>query len=289
MRDRIEWRWVEKDFGFRFRAGTARSKADYYQASHAGEFYVVPTNQRKLDEERAKELAARASAPVLPKVVAIPWRNYDRDWDWIDTEDGIVLNYAGCVEAEEIHRREDEGVARAMEFVAGLLEQPDPVPLTVALIRQIHRELMGVIYPFAGEWRTVALHKGEGPTKWPLPSGGIAPLMEILQRDVLTRSPCLSDDDEAVYSFVSEVMCELLAVHPFREGNGRMAFIVGNLLLMQNNLLPLDVYDRHRDEARYLAACEAGRVQKKYSPLAALVSEWEDTALRLWEESNAQA
>ena len=39
-------------------------------------------------------------------------------------------------------------------------------------------------------------------------------------------------------------MGEFIAIHPFREGNGRTAFILGNLILMQNDLLPLDVYDR---------------------------------------------
>ena len=41
--------------------------------------------------------------------------------------------------------------------------------------------------------------------------------------------PCISDDDEEVFAYASEVMSELLAIHPFREGNGRTAFIVGNL------------------------------------------------------------
>jgi fido (protein-threonine AMPylation protein) len=79
------------------------------------------------------------------------------------------------------------------------------------------------------------------------------------------------------------VMCELLALHPFREGNGRTAFIVGNLLLLQNDLVPLDVYDRRSDQARYFAACDAGRIHKDYVPLARLVAEWEAAALRRWE------
>ena len=41
-------------------------------------------------------------------------------WDWITTADGILLNFAGCLDHEEINRREDEGVARAMELVARL-------------------------------------------------------------------------------------------------------------------------------------------------------------------------
>lgn len=286
---RVHWRWTEQDFGFRFRSGKGKRRAEYYQAKRSGEFYVVPASQRKLSKGRLDELAVLASEPTSPQVVANPWRDYHlKDWDWIDSEDGICLNYAGCLDQGEINRREDEGVQRAMELVAELIARPEPVTLTVQLICQLHEELMGTIYPFAGKWRTVALHKGEGPTKWPFPPGGIQPLMDVLERDVLSRSPMLSDDDDQIFAYVSEVMNELLAIHPFREGNGRTAFIVGNLLLMQNDMLPLNVYDRRTDEERYFAACEVGRIKKDYTPLATLLAEWEDRALMRWEENHGE-
>lgn len=281
----VRWRWSEKDFGFRFR--DSKGKAEYYQAREAGAFYSVPPKQRKLEKARVDELAAGAS-PTSPRIVPNPWEKYDQEWDWITTADGILLNFAGCLDQEEIHRREDEGVARAMELVATLLDRPEPVALTSALVRQVHAELMGAIYPFAGEWRIVSLHKGDGPTKWPLPPGGIGQLMEVLERDVLARSPFMSSDDTQLFAYVSEVMGEFLAIHPFREGNGRTAFILGNLLLMQNDLLPLDVYDRRNDEERYYAACEEVRVHKNYGPLAALIAEWEEAAQARWEGAHGQ-
>ena len=285
---RVQWRWEEKDFGFRFCSGAGRKKGEYYQAAGVGEFYVVPASQRKLTKDRLDELNALGVGSTSPRVVPMPWRNYDHEWNWITTEDGILLNLAGCLDREELDRREDEGVARAMEFVTGLLDRTEPVPLTVKLIQQIHCELMDQIYPFAGEWRTVGLHKGDGPERWPLPPAGIQPFMDVLDRDVLSRSPLLSEDDELVFGYVAEFMCELLALHPFREGNGRTAFIVGNLLLLQNNLLPLDVYDRKSDQARYFAACDAGRIHKDYVPLTKLVAEWEAAALSRWEASHGK-
>lgn len=284
---RVHWRWIEKDFGFRFRSGGGKAKAEYYQASEPGAFYTVPAKHRKLTKERIEELAS-AVVPTSPRVVSIPWRDYEREWDWISTDDGILLNFAGCLDSEEINRREDEGVARAMELVAAYLDRVEPIALTSTLVKQVHTELMGAIYPFAGKWREVSLHKGDGPTKWPLPPGGIGPLMEILERDVFSRSPFLSDDDSKVFDFVSEVMGELIALHPFREGNGRTAFIVGNLLLMQNDLLPLDVYDRRADQARYYAACEDVRIRRSYASLAKLIGEWEQAAQERWEAANGQ-
>ena len=45
--------------------------------------------------------------------------------------------------------------------------------------------------------------------------------MDVLERDVLSRSPLISDNDQEVFAYASEVMNELLAIHPFREGNGQ--------------------------------------------------------------------
>jgi len=277
------WRWEEQDFGFRFKSGRRRQTAEYYQGKIENEYYVVPASQRKLETSRIKDLAETATIPTGFQVVANPWQNYDHDWDWIETKDGICINYAGCLDSEEIERREDEGVGRALEYVAELVLRPEPVPLSLNLIRSIHKELMGTIYPFAGQWRMVSLHKGDGPTKWPFPVGGLGSVLDVFERDVLSRSPFLSEIDEEVYNYSSEVMNEFLAIHPFREGNGRTAFILGNLILMQNSLLPLDVYDRKRDKERYFQACEEGRLHKNYELLTVLIAEWEAKAVERWE------
>jgi cell filamentation protein len=284
---RIVWRWAEQDFGFRFRSGTGKARAEYYQARDPGSYYSVPVKHRKLTEERVKQLALSQS-PTSPSVVAIPWRNYDRDWDRIITDDGILLNFAGCLDPEELHRREDEGVGRAMDLVNAYLERPDPIAVTISLIQRVHVELMGAIYPFAGAWRTVGMHKGEGAEKWPLPRGGIEPVVDVFARDVLSRTPFLSDSDDEVFAFLAELMGEFLAIHPFREGNGRTSFVLGNLVLMQNDLLSLNVYDRRQDEARYFAACEDARIHKEYGSLTTLIAEWQDAALAKWKALHGQ-
>src|SRR5271167_571604 len=43
------------------------------------------------------------------------------------------------------------------------------------------------------------------------------------------------------------------------EGNGRTAFVVGNLIFLQNGMLSLTTFEPRSDEAQYFAACEAGR------------------------------
>ncbi len=276
------WRWEERDFGFRYRTGVSRGRHDHYQGRGGGEFYVVPGGQCKLDAGHADRLAAEARVPRNPTIVANPWNFYDHDWDWIVTDDDICLNWAGCLDREEIDRREDLGVGRARVLTLELAQAQPPTALDLDVVRTLHRELMDEIYPFAGEWRKVEMSKGDGPVKWPLPPGGIEPQMQDFAARFLSRTPFLSASDDEVFGFAAEVMGELLAIHPFREGNGRLAFQIGNLVLMQNALLPIGPYDR-ADEERYFAACERSRVQCDHAPLATLLREWVDKARERWE------
>ena len=279
----VVWRWEEKDFGFRFRAGAGSKADEFYQAAAHGEFYVVPKSQRKFSKAEADRLSAQ-TVPTGPRVVANPWQNYQHtQWDQITTADGrICLNWAGCMDAEEIARREDEGVQRARELIVRKVELTSPAPITLDLVRQVHVELMGTIYPFAGQWRNVGMTKGAGPEKWPLPPSGIQPLMENFERKVLSRTPFLSDNDEEVFAFIAELMMEFIAIHPFREGNGRSAFILGDLVLLQNDMIPLTTW-RKSDEPHYFEACDFGRIHCNYAPMAKLLREWQDAALQQWE------
>lgn len=273
---RTLWRWAERDYGFRFCHGSGKKQTELYQAAKPGEFYRIPAGQRKFKKERITDLEIKP-APTAPTIVASPWRNYgDSDEQHITTHNGApCINYAGCLHPEEINSRETHGVNRAKEFIADLATREEPAPITLDLIQRLHETIFGDIYLWAGQWRTVSLHKGEGSTKWPLPVTGMEPVMLAFEKDVLSRTPFLSDDDTALLAFAAEFMGELLALHPFREGNGRTAFILTELILLQNGLLPLDDYNRKRDETRYFAACEDARLKKDYNALAALLVEWE--------------
>ena len=287
---RILWRWAERDFGFRFQQGKGKQAADYYQAILAGEFYHVPGSQRKLTKTQLEELAKQAKAPTAPTVVVNPWNNYaDKDHQVITAlNHELCLNWAGCLSTEEIKSRETNGVNRAKEFIADLATREEPVPITMDLIRQVHREMFAEIYPWAGEWRTVNLHKGDGPTKWPLPVYGWEPVFKEFERDVLSLTPFINDDGEAVCKFAAKFMGEYLAIHPFREGNGRSAFVLSDLILLQNGLVPLDTYNRTRDRDRYYAACEQAREMGNHQPLGDLVIEWEGEAQKNFEARLAE-
>lgn len=281
---RMLWRWAEKDFGFRFRDGSGKRAAEYYQAASSDEFYNVSAGQRKLGKSRIDELAVLMNPPTAPTVVANPWKDYGNpDLQQITTPEGDpCLNWAGCLSKEEIKLRETHGVSRAKESVADLATHEEPIAITLDLIIQTHTEMFGDIYPWAGQWRTVSLHKGDGPTRWPMPAFGLEPIIQQFEQAVLSQTPFLSEDDDAVLAFAAKFMGDYLAIHPFREGNGRSAFILTELILLQNDLVPLDEYNRRRDQTRYFTACDAARLCR-YEPLAELLTEWEAEAQTAFE------
>lgn len=278
--NRTTWRWAERDFGFRFIHGAGKRAAEYYQAAKLDEFYHVPAGKRKLAKARVEELAAQITAPTAPTIVAIPWQDYgNTDFQQITTPTGDpCLNWAGCLSVEEIKDRETLGVSRTKESIVELAQREEPAPITLDFIRHIHIEMLGDIYPWAGEWRTVSLHKGDGPTRWPLPPFGMDPVMKHFAKDVLSKTPFLHEDNDEVITFAAQFMGDFLALHPFREGNGRTAFILTDLILLQNNLAPLDEFIRIRDQSRYFAACDHARLCN-YGPLTELLLEWETEAM----------
>ena len=65
--------------------------------------------------------------------------------------------------------------------------------------------------------------------------------MAAVERQTLVRcTPCRPSALETVANAMARVQAELLLVHPFREGNGRLARWVSDLMSMQAGLPAVD-------------------------------------------------
>jgi hypothetical protein len=152
---RVMWRWSEKDYGFRFRTGTGKRRAEYYQAQTAENFYHVPASLRKLEKERIEELAPLFVAPTAPTIVANPWDRYDeKNSQLIQASNGKhCLNWAGCLDRDEIERRETDGINRAREFVFDYAKRRPHSAISLDTILNIHKEMFSDISPLRRfEW-----------------------------------------------------------------------------------------------------------------------------------------
>ncbi len=99
------------------------------------------------------------------------------------------------------------------------------------LICRMHQDWLGEIYEWAGRYRTVEMQKGT--FRWP-PAFRVPQNMVVLEKEFLKKhTPCRPKPLEEVSCSVAAVHAELLLVHPFREGNGRLARWLADLMFLQ--------------------------------------------------------
>ena len=84
------------------------------------------------------------------------------------------------------------------------------------------------------------------------------------------HTPCREANDADVARALAEVHAELILVHPFREGNGRLARVLALLMALQAGLPPLDFSPLSgRGKHAYIAGIHAA-MGHDYTALAAM-------------------
>lgn len=179
-------------------------------------------------------------------------------------ESEILPNLLGLTDAPAIGLAEFEGFLRA-DIV--LTEALTPATrFTLPYLLEMHRLALGQLYAFAGRYRAVNISKGG----FAFPAARFLPAsMQQFEREWLREA--LPADPNALLDRVGAVHGELLFIHPFREGNGRTARLLANLMLEQQG------HERLRwelvDEAafpRYVAAVQQSGLGN-YAPMQALM------------------
>ena len=167
----------------------------------------------------------------------------------------------------------DDAEARALErAVLGLVGKYDERRrFTTADICAIHKSWLGEIYEWAGEYWQVNVSKGEFPFA---AAARVPDLMVEFERKVLARyTPCNSKERENIARALAETHVELVLIHPFREGNGRIARVLSILMALQAGLPLLDFSSIAEEKKQeYFAAVQAG-LDKNYRPMERLFAE----------------
>lgn len=163
-------------------------------------------------------------------------------------------------------RAEGQEQVRAFEELTGLYGCAHR--FTAADVCRMHKVWLGGIYSWAGKYRQVNVKKGEFSFA---AAAQIPKLMKDLETGVLARySPCRPASTASLAAALAEVHVELVLIHPFREGNGRVARILAVLMGLQAGL-PALYFDKlsGRKREHYFAAVRAG-LDREYEPMARL-------------------
>jgi len=126
----------------------------------------------------------------------------------------VLVNAFDIRDADELRHVEDE-LAGTVLALLDAVELPDEYGRD--LLCKIHSTVFGLVYPWAGQLRTVGIEKGDG--------GGFTPpehLEEALDafEHALAAAP-VGQPRAAFVRLLAGLYRDLNHVHPFREGNGR--------------------------------------------------------------------
>ena len=143
-----------------------------------------------------------------------------------EEENQCLPNLQGLTIPEEIAEAEFEGFLMA-EIM--LTEQLTTITrFDCRYIRHIHKLALGDLYSFAGKYRTVNMSKGG----FLFPSALFIPQsMQTFEEEIRRPLPEVYTENQVLIKDVAQVHGELLFIHPFREGNGRTARILANLMI----------------------------------------------------------
>lgn len=184
--------------------------------------------------------------------------------------DGKVLrNRLGIVSAQQMHQAEFEAYLAAQEQLYDLVAVS--AVFDAAWVCRMHEMIFGAIYEWGGRYRNVNLQSVNGPP-WP-PQHLLPQLMASYERDVLaTLTPGRPKAIGEAAHDLAVIHGELVLIHPFRDGNGRIARLLTNLVELQAGFPPPVWRVLETDQHRYFGAISSV-FEKDYAPLAHLTEE----------------
>ncbi len=170
------------------------------------------------------------------------------------SDDSVLRNKMGIVDPGEMDDVELDLLVQLYDRIPDWVEVDQQI--TVADIKDWHRSWLGNVYSWAGRYRTVNLGKDQFHFA---AADQLNRLMGVLENDFLSRyTPCSGMDDEQLVEAIANVHIELILVHPFREGNGRISRLLANVMALQAGKPELDFSFLDREKERYFLAIQAG-------------------------------
>lgn len=180
----------------------------------------------------------------------------------------VLKNRLGITGKRKMDAVEAHEQLRALEEFLSIYDRNHR--FTAADICRMHEIWLGNIYAWAGRYRQVNISKGGFTFAMAL---HIPELMEKFEKGPLSEfTPCLATEHKDIIHAVAVVHTELVLIHPFREGNGRLARMVVVLMGLQAGLPPFDFGGlKGKVRKEYFAAVQAG-MDYNYQPMEKVFS-----------------
>lgn len=175
----------------------------------------------------------------------------------------VLKNFLGIKRKREMDRLEKQEYFEALHEILRLygLEHR----FASSDICRMHKIWLGEIYSWAGEYRSVNISKGGFSFAM---AREIPKLMVEFEETVLAKyTPCRYKVLSEIAEALAVVHVEFVLIHPFREGNGRIARLLAMMMAFQAGLPALDfggIRGKKKDE--YIVAVQSG-LRRNYIPM----------------------
>ncbi len=181
----------------------------------------------------------------------------------------VLKNRFGIISKSMMDDAESIALEKALDLLIRKFDETHS--FTTEDLCDCHRVWLGDIYDWAGHYRQVNVSKGDFLFA---AAAHISSLMTQFERDVLgRRTPCRFPTRQEILQALAETHVELVLIHPFRDGNGRLARLLSTLMALQAGLPLLDfgvlTGEKKQD---YFAAIRSG-LDKHYAPMEKLFEE----------------
>lgn len=185
------------------------------------------------------------------------------------SNDQVLKNRLGITSKQDMDAAEARALGQTMDRM--VRTYGETYRFTAADLCDCHRIWLGDIYEWAGHYRQVNISKDGFLFA---AAAQVPALMDQFEREVLRRcTPCGFAHHQEVVRALTETHVELVLIHPFRDGNGRVARALSTLMALQAGLPLLDFsMIAGKSKQAYIAAIQAG-LDKHYVPMERLLEE----------------
>ena len=127
-----------------------------------------------------------------------------------------------------------------------------------------HTRWLGGVYEWAGRYRSVNLSKDDFHFA---AANQVLRLMDEYDRKYLSvYTPCEGMNNSELIDALSICHVEYIIIHPFREGNGRLARLFATVMALQADVPPLNFEIMYTNKNGYISAIHAGHAGD-YNPM----------------------
>lgn len=179
----------------------------------------------------------------------------------------ILPNLLGLGSAEDIALSEFEGFLKAEILLTEKLSSR--TKFNEAYILKIHKLALQHLYSFAGKYRDVNMSK-DG---FPFAAAKFLPkTMKSFQDEILAQLSNKYSNPVDLIVDIAKVHGELLVIHPFREGNGRTARMLANLMSRKQGYSSLLFQKVGEKEFKFYVSAVQKSAEKDYNKMEKFIA-----------------